>query len=216
DSKYTEWRAVYLLLGEVRETVNQVGFETRLPSISGHCAVACLMVLHEPLNKIYGKVNRYLQRRPWWEVEKIPSYWIDQILLHQPEDDEGHYDEVNWLLDMLVNGLLTPEDLNIYRRANVFEHILSVYNAPSSNAVMKKKILHLLFRATQVGGGTTLITRAAALSWIQSCVANSDMYATLLKELAQAIYESSDGERVGSWSGHSISGTIESFGQIKN
>lgn len=184
---------------------------------------------------MYGKVNRYLQRRPWWEVEKIPSYWIDQILLHQPEDDEGHYDEVNWLLDMLVNGLLTPEvnllhhmkpittvsnlvlqDLNIYRRANVFEHILSVYNAPSSNAVMKKKILHLLFRATQVGGGTTLITRAAALSWIQSCVANSDTYTTLLKELARAIYESSDGERVGSWSGHSISGTIEGFGQIKN
>lgn len=67
------------------------------------------MVLHEPLNKMYGKVNRYLQRRPWWEVEKIPSYWIDQILLHQPEDDEGHYDEMNWLLDMLVNGLQTPE-----------------------------------------------------------------------------------------------------------
>jgi hypothetical protein len=67
------------------------------------------MVLHEPLNKMYGKVNRYLQRRPWWEVEKIPSYWIDQILLHQPEDDEGHYEEVNWLLDMLVNGLQTPE-----------------------------------------------------------------------------------------------------------
>lgn len=67
------------------------------------------MVLHEPLNKMYGKVNRYLQRRPWWEVEKIPSYWIDQILFHEPEDDEGHYDEVNWLLDMLVNGLQTPE-----------------------------------------------------------------------------------------------------------
>uniref|UniRef100_A0A093V1K5 Uncharacterized protein C14G10.02 n=1 Tax=Talaromyces marneffei PM1 TaxID=1077442 RepID=A0A093V1K5_TALMA len=211
DSKYTEWRAVYLLLGEIRETVNQLGFEAALPSIAGRCAVACLMVLHEPLNKMYGKVNRYLQRRPWWEVEKIPSYWIDQILLHQPEDDEGHYDEMNWLLDMLVNGLQTPEDLNIYRRANVFEHILSIYNAPSSNAAMKKKILHLLFRVTQVGGGTTLITRAAALSWIQSCVASSDIYATLLKELAQAIYESSDGERVGDWSGHSISATIDQF-----
>jgi nucleolar pre-ribosomal-associated protein 1 len=109
DSKYTEWKAVYLLLGEIRETVNQLGFESSLPSIAGRCAVACLMVLHEPLNKMYGKVNRYLQRRPWWEVDKIPSYWIDQILLHEPEDDEGHYDEVNWLLDMLVNGLQTPE-----------------------------------------------------------------------------------------------------------
>lgn len=81
---------------------------------------------------------------------------------------------------------------------------------------MKKKVLHLLFRATQVGGGTTLITRAAVLSWIQSCVANSDIYATLLKELAQAIYESSDRERVGSWSGHSISATIEALSQFNN
>lgn len=81
---------------------------------------------------------------------------------------------------------------------------------------MKKKILHLLFRATQVGGGTTLITRAAALSWIQSCVAKSDIYATLLKELAQAIYESSDGERVDSWSGHSITATVEGLGQVNN
>ncbi|EED22137.1 ribosome biogenesis protein Urb1, putative [Talaromyces stipitatus ATCC 10500] len=208
DSNYTEWRAVYLLLGEIRETVNQLGFETSLPTVAGQCGVACLMVLNDPLHKMYGKVNRYLQRRPWWEVEKIPSYWIDQILLHQPEDDEGHSDEVNWLLDMLVNGLQTPQDLNIYRRANVFEHILSLYNAPSTNTAMKKKVLHLLFRATQVGGGTTLITRAAALSWIQSCVASSDAYATLLKELAQAIYESSDHERVGNWSGRAISAIV--------
>lgn len=65
------------------------------------------MVLSDPLHKMYGKVNRYLQRRPSWEVDKIPSYWIDQILLHQPEDDEGHYEEVIWLLDMLVKGLQT-------------------------------------------------------------------------------------------------------------
>jgi nucleolar pre-ribosomal-associated protein 1 len=109
-----------------------------------------------------------------------------------------------------------PQDLNIYRRANVFEHILSGYNAPSTNAAMKKKVLHLLFRATQVGGGTTLITRAAALSWIQSCVASSDVYANLLKELAQAIYESSDRERVGGWSGHSISATVEGLSQVGN
>lgn len=67
------------------------------------------MVLNDPLHKMYGKVNRYLQRRPSWEVEKIPSYWIDQILLHPPEDDDGHSEEVNWLLDMLVKGLRTPQ-----------------------------------------------------------------------------------------------------------
>lgn len=101
------------------------------------------------------------------------------------------------------------QDLDIYRRANVFEHILTLYNASTSNVSIKKKIFHLLFRATQIGGGTTLITRAGALSWIQSCVSGSDVYTTILKELSRAIYASSDHERVGNWSGHSISATNE-------
>lgn len=208
DSKYSEWRAVYLLLGEVRETVHQIGFESRLPTIAGQLSAACLTVLNDPLHKMYGKVNRYLQRRPWWETEKIPSYWIDQILFHPPEDDEGHTEEVNWLLDLLVNGLQTPQDLNIYRRTNVFEHILLLYNSPSSIVPMKKKILNILFRGAQVGGGTTLITRAAALSWIESCSVTSDAFSNLWKELSRVIYESGDHERVDNWSGHSISAVL--------
>ncbi|OKL61306.1 hypothetical protein UA08_03558 [Talaromyces atroroseus] len=211
ESNYAEWRSVYLLLGELRETVNQLGFESSLPFVVGQCSVSCLMVLNDPLHKMYGKVNRYLQRRPSWEVDKIPSYWIDHILLHQPEDDEGHHEEVKWLLDMLVRGLQSSQDLDIYRRANVFEHILLLYKAPTVNAAMKKTILHLVFNATQIHGGTTLITRAGALSWIQSCVAaSSDTYTMgLLRELEQAIYESSDRDRVDKWSGHWASATIK-------
>jgi nucleolar pre-ribosomal-associated protein 1 len=181
---------------------------------------------------MYGKVNKYLQKHPSWEIEKIPSYWIDKILLHEPEDDEGYIDEVTWLLDLLVKGLRTTQvnmlssylsvrvwnsltvrqDLDIYRRAHAFEHILSLYSSPALNAGLKRKILHLLFRATQVGGSTMLITRSATISWIESQIAASDSHQMILVELTHAIYKSCDRERVDQWSGASIPFLVEQIG----
>lgn len=89
--------------------MNQLGFEAKLPFIAAQCCTSCLTVLVDPSSGMFAKVNRFLQRRPTWEVDKLPSYWTDQILLHPPEDDEGHYEEVNWLLDMLVKGLQSSE-----------------------------------------------------------------------------------------------------------
>ncbi|KAL1962897.1 hypothetical protein VTN77DRAFT_9075 [Rasamsonia byssochlamydoides] len=212
DSNYSEWRAIYILAGELRETANQLGFQTPLPWIAGECAASCLTVLTDPLHKMYGKVNRFLQKHPSWEIGKIPSYWIDKILLHEPEYDDGYADEINWLLDLLVRGLRTAQDLDIYRRANVFERILSFHNSPTLITPLKKKILHLVFRATQVGGGTTLTTRAAGISWVEGQMVGSDPHRAIMSELARAIYDSCDRERVDKWSGASIARLVERIG----
>lgn len=107
ESKYTEWRSVYLLTGELLETVVALGLNTGapIPWIVGECAANCLAVITSPLHKVYGKVNKFLQKAPAWEVEKIPSYWIDKILLHEPELDDGFFDEIDWLLGLFVKGL---------------------------------------------------------------------------------------------------------------
>lgn len=107
DSKYVEWRSVYILTGELLETVRQIGLEAPVPWIVGECASSCLSVLTNPMHKLYGKVNRFLQKAPLWEVEKIATYWIDKILLHEPEMDDGYFEEINWLLDLFVKGLRT-------------------------------------------------------------------------------------------------------------
>lgn len=107
DSKYVEWRAVYLLTGEFIETVRQLGLEAPVPWIVGEGASSCLSVLTDPMHKLYGKVNRFLQKAPYWELEKIATYWIDKILLHEPELDDGYFEEINWLLDLFVKGLRT-------------------------------------------------------------------------------------------------------------
>lgn len=78
-----------------------------VPWIVGECATSCLSVLINPLSKVYGKVSKFLQKAPAWEPNKIPSYWIDKILLNPAELDGGRQDEVSFLLDLLVKGLRT-------------------------------------------------------------------------------------------------------------
>lgn len=87
--------------------MKQLGLESPVPWIVGACAAHCLAVLADPMHKLYGKVNQFLQKAPTWEPEKIPSYWIDRILLHEPELDDGYFEETNWLLDLLLKGLRT-------------------------------------------------------------------------------------------------------------
>ncbi|KAE8168289.1 ribosome 60S biogenesis N-terminal-domain-containing protein [Aspergillus tamarii] len=212
ESKYVEWRSVFLLTGELLETVKQIGLESPVPWIVGECASNCLAVLVNPMHKLYGKVNKFLQKAPSWEPEKIPSYWIDKILLHEPELDDGYFEETNWLLDLLIKGLRTETDMGIYRRANVFERALSFYESPGPSLPSKRKILHLLYRSTQVQGSTTLITRAGIVSWIQSQIpALSGKEVPTFTAMAFSLYESSEQDRVMKWSGGSVAQVVENI-----
>lgn len=102
--------------------------------------------------------------------------------------------------------------MEVYRRANVFERVLSFYESPSAGFSAKRRILHLLYRSTQVGGSTTLVTRAAVVSWIQSqIVAVNDRDASTISALVHAVSQSSDWERVDRWSGGALTHTIENM-----
>ncbi|KAJ5312848.1 hypothetical protein N7508_003678 [Penicillium antarcticum] len=210
ESKYAEWRTVYTLTGELLETVNTIGMEKPVPWIVGECAANCLAVLTNPLHKVYGKVNKFLQKAPFWEVEKIPTYWVDKILLHEPELDDGYFDEIDWLLGLFVKALRTEADMEVYRRANVFERILSLYQSPTLGPTARRKILHIVYRAAQVGGSTTLITRSGVISWIQIQVAEANSKeAAQLSALAKSLYGTCDRGRVDSWSNGTLSRVID-------
>ncbi|KAL2861243.1 NPA1/URB1 family protein [Aspergillus lucknowensis] len=210
ESNYAEWRTAYILAGELIETVKRIGLDSPVPWIVGECASNCLSVLLNPMHKLYGKVNKFLQKAPSWEVEKIPSYWVDKILLHEPELDDGYFEEISWLLELLIKGLRTEKDMEIYRRANVFERVLAFYDSPSAGFSAKKRVLHLLYRAVQVQGSTTLITRAGIISWIQSQLpAVTGRDASTLRAMAQSLYQSSDRDRAVRWSGGAVSRAVE-------
>ncbi|PWY79262.1 hypothetical protein BO70DRAFT_430053 [Aspergillus heteromorphus CBS 117.55] len=210
ESNYAEWRSVYILTGELLETAKRAGLESPVPWIVGECASGCLAVLTTPMHKLYGKVNKFLQKAPHWEAEKIPSYWIDKILLHEPELDDGYFEETSWLLDLLIKGLRTQADMEIYRRANVFERALAFYESPSASVSAKRKILHLLHRSTQVRGSTTLITRAGILSWVQSQMpAVTAKDSNTFTAIAQSLQQTSDSDWVSTWSGGAALRAVE-------
>ena len=69
---------------------------------------------------MYTKINKFLNKGPEWNVVKLPSYWVDRVMLHPPTDDDSHHEEVKWLLDVLIAGLRT----SVVRSSLVF----SVYS----------------------------------------------------------------------------------------
>lgn len=85
------------------------GLEFPLPYIAGELAARIIQVLIDPLHKLYGKVNAFLNKGPKWEIGKLPSYWIDKILFQEPEHVDGYHHEINWLLDLFVGGLRTEK-----------------------------------------------------------------------------------------------------------
>lgn len=106
-SGYNEWQQTYVLAGEVVETAKINIFKSPLPYFAGVLAARSLLVVADPLHFMYGKVNKFLNKGPRWNVTKLPSYWVYKILLNPPTDDDAHHREVEWLLDALIDGLRT-------------------------------------------------------------------------------------------------------------
>jgi nucleolar pre-ribosomal-associated protein 1 len=90
--------------------------------------------------------------------------------------------------------------MELYRKANVFERILSLYTSPQISTKVQHKILQLVYRAVQVGGSMTLITRAGILSWIDIQIAITKGQDTgVLPALKSAIEGSIDRMEVEAW-----------------
>lgn len=107
ESDWTDALQVYMLLGEVIETVEHLTSDTSFPHFAGAFASRSLLVLAEPLHPLYFKVNSFLHKGPQWKVDKLPSYWINKIILQSPSEDDGYCAETKWLLDFLLDGLRT-------------------------------------------------------------------------------------------------------------
>ncbi|KAI4257613.1 MAG: hypothetical protein LQ352_001597 [Teloschistes flavicans] len=108
-SSYDEREPLYLLAGELVETIKDSAADTALPYFAGVTAAEMCVVLADPLHMLYAKVNKFLNKGPTWNVERLPSYWVEQILMRLPSHDDTYYKEVSWLLDLLIDGLRNPE-----------------------------------------------------------------------------------------------------------
>ncbi|KAL6719126.1 hypothetical protein ACLMJK_003363 [Lecanora helva] len=106
-SGYSEWRQTYVVAGELIETARGIVPDSPLPYVAGILAARLITAIADPLHPMYEKINTFLHRGSQWDVKKLPSYWLDKILMSPPTGDEAHHQEAEWLLDVLVDGLRT-------------------------------------------------------------------------------------------------------------
>jgi len=160
---------------------------------------------------MFGKINKFLTNRPTWEIRNLPRRFSRIIIHNEPDEDNSYHKEVDWLLDYLIDCLRTAEDMEIFRTNNVFERLLSYYEAKSCVISAKEKIVRLLFRAAAVGGSTTLITRCGLLSWIDMMLISNDYRQHELRQLAARVFDVCDRDKVMEWSSGTMDATITSI-----
>jgi nucleolar pre-ribosomal-associated protein 1 len=98
-----------ILVGELVETAKSVGLESPLASIFTEFAAEAVEILTQPSHSTYGKVNKFLQKAPSWNMARFLGYWAEKVLLREPDDDHGSHDETTWLFGLLVRGLKTDQ-----------------------------------------------------------------------------------------------------------
>jgi nucleolar pre-ribosomal-associated protein 1 len=96
ESAYEEKTQLYLLLGELCETVKAHNLSkldgtssSPLPSIVAELAIHFLPTIAEPSSPFYRKTNNYLLRGPSWSITHILAYWISETFFVAPEIDDA-------------------------------------------------------------------------------------------------------------------------------
>jgi len=204
---------LYLLLGELLESVDATGGEA-FPYVGGVLAARCAGIVADPTHSLFSTVNRFLTASPVWDIHSLLRFFWHRIVATQPDDDTTYHKEVEWYLDYLMDSLRTRADMELFRRSNILEQLLSHYGSRSCPASAKDKMVKLLLRATHVGGSTTLITRCGLIPWIQMMLDGHDARHRALRTLAARVYETCDQEKVAAWSSDSIHTTIASLVQV--
>ena len=196
---------VYILIGELIETFehNCLPGSESLPYIAGCFASHALHIQANPGHFLYPKINKFLNRGPSWRINKLPSYWIENTVLAQPEEDDAYWKEVRWVLDWLVDTMRTSADLEILRKTGVFEKTMALSSSSgiSRHSQVRQRVLELLWRVTFVdGGSTTLVTRTGILAWLDMMREDT----RVATELRVRILQTCDSKKVEEWSGLSI------------
>ena len=93
--------------------------------------------------------------------------------------------------------------MELYRKANVFERTLSLYSSPHVASQARTKVLQIMYRAIQVGGSMTLITRVGILSWLDIQLTEVGSDAAVLLALKALVENSCDRQEVDGWKSRS-------------
>ncbi|EPE06124.1 ribosome biogenesis protein urb1 [Ophiostoma piceae UAMH 11346] len=235
ESAYDEKDQVWLLLSELVESTKawMTDKETAdLPVPSHIVSFTChaLDVLRNPLHCLYAKLNTFLTAGPVWRMRTFPL--VTDIVHDGPSEDDSYYTEISWLLAYLIDSLRTPADIDYFRSRRLFETIVSVASNPYMRSPLRRQVLRLVSRVSEIeGGSTTLITRSGIVSWLTAQQAAQPSASTAptkatekkrregnsldeyeesvaIQALLKRLWETCDRDRVEGWSMHGVQENI--------
>jgi nucleolar pre-ribosomal-associated protein 1 len=186
-STYSEKTQVYLLLGEVSETVKghslkssdtQAAGSVAPPSITSELAISVLNVIADPSSPFYQKTNNFLLRGPSWNLSQLIPYWTNETFLTEPESDDAfgppssattntgttigsknaqHLEISHFLETVLIPSLRTTADLELFRRSQIYTRLFSYYLAPVCPKAIRRQILQVVHVTNQTQGGSDML-----------------------------------------------------------
>ncbi|KAI9886246.1 MAG: DEAH-box ATP-dependent RNA helicase prp22 [Watsoniomyces obsoletus] len=208
-SSYVEQEMIVLLLQEIIHNAKPIIRTRPLPTYVGAFAAKAILIETDPQHFLYGTLNRFLHRGPVWNMEKVPM--IQAVFLHPPEIDNTFHASTAWMLEVIYDGLRTPEDVNVYRHSGVFERCFTLYTASILPSKSQQLILKIVGRAIGIpGGSTTLITRVGIIGWFEGLLADRDPNSRVIQRLRQRLLSTCDQERIRAWSGGDLCNDIGS------
>ncbi|PNS16068.1 hypothetical protein CAC42_4469 [Sphaceloma murrayae] len=193
---------LWLLLGSLLETTTSSIEERPLSYVAGSFAVASRKVLLEPTHLLFPLVNKFLLKDPYWNVRKLPDYFLRKALLEPPAEDEAFWDQLEWILAFFIDGVRVVEDVLSLRNRNAFERILLLVHSPTVTARVTTLVLQLVHRVCTVSGSTMLITNAGLDAWLTGleCLPRT-ISASTLETMKKVTERTTDQERVDQWRG---------------
>ncbi|GAB7346267.1 hypothetical protein MBLNU457_4992t1 [Dothideomycetes sp. NU457] len=211
ESGYEGKEQADLLVGELIETASGIIDERPMSYIGGSFATHALQVLTDPTHFMFPKVNRYLLKDPTWNIRRLPDYWLGKTILEMPEDDNTYWKELMWVLDMLVDGVRTIDDVGVLRSRNVFERLLALSSSPSAGHAVRERVALLVFRSICAGGATLLVTSCGLVSWLGVQRSSGMLNQATVNTLANAIEVRIDTVKVEEWAGAQLKDELETL-----
>ncbi|GAM90203.1 hypothetical protein ANO11243_082440 [Dothideomycetidae sp. 11243] len=198
DGKEQYWVLIIEVLETARSSVDK---NIPMSFIAGSFAVSALKVLSDPSHFMFPMINRYLMKDPYWNVNKLPEFFLDKALLDVPDEEDKYWPQLEWILEMFLGGIRRAEDVHVLESRSCFERILNIVNSPEVTSSVARLVFQLIHRVVLVDGSTGLIMNAGLSEWLAICGHGYRWRGESLAELSRLVEERADSARLKEWNG---------------
>lgn len=151
-------------------------------------------VLANPGHFLYEKAYRYVLSHPTVKPYEVPLFREISTSVRNEEGgtDEYYYREVIWLLEALINGTKTDDDLRILRYKSVIEWAMNLSNSMFASFRIRQLVLQLVHALQGISreGADVLVTKFSVLAGTQQMsdgLSENSLVDTQLKANLEAI-----------------------------